>query len=157
MKSISNRLRPHRILLMAGILALSCGAIYAQNDDPSAGGPPPGEMRQRGPNPERQLQQLTQRLSLTADQQTQVRSILADQRQKMEELRKSSPAGDASAQAGPPNRQQMEAIRNDSDAKINALLNDDQKTKFAAWQQERKQRMENRGGGEGGPPPPPSN
>jgi Spy/CpxP family protein refolding chaperone len=48
----------------------------------------------------------------------------------------------------------MEAIRNDTDTKISALLNDDQKAKFAAWQAQRKARMERREG-TGGPPPPP--
>jgi Spy/CpxP family protein refolding chaperone len=49
----------------------------------------------------------------------------------------------------------MEGIRKDTDAKINALLTDDQKAKFADWQ---KQRMEHRRGpgGDGPPPPPPS-
>jgi hypothetical protein len=42
----------------------------------------------------------------------------------------------------------MEAIRTDTDNKISALLSDDQKTKFAAYQQERKDRMA-RGQGQG--------
>jgi hypothetical protein len=49
---------------------------------------------------------------------------------------------DAANAGGPPGREQLEAIRNDSDNKIYALLNDDQKTKFAAWQRERNARME---------------
>jgi hypothetical protein len=60
----------------------------------------------------------------------------------MEELRKSG--SDASGQGEQPSREQMEAVRNDTDNKITALLNDDQKTKFAAWQQQRKERMERR-------------
>ena len=52
---------------------------------------------------------------------------------------------------------QMEAIRNETDSKINALLNDDQKAKFAALQAERRQRMERRqnpGGDNSAPPSP---
>jgi protein CpxP len=135
-----------RTLLLSGLIALTCLAVRAQND-----GPPPGPMGHRGQNPERQLEMLTHVLSLTPDQQTQVKSLLAEQSQKMEELRKSSSGSDASSQGAPPSREQMEAIHNDTDTRINALLNEDQKTKFAAWQQERKQRMERR---EGGPPPP---
>jgi Spy/CpxP family protein refolding chaperone len=155
MKSIFKYSPAHRTLILAGILAASCGALVAQNDSPPEG-PPPNAMRGRGPNMERQLQMLTERLSLTADQQTQVKAVLIEQRQKMQELRKSSAGTDASAQGGPPDRTQMEAIRNDSDTKITALLNDDQKTKYAAMLQERKDRMARRGGGGDGPPPPPN-
>jgi periplasmic protein CpxP/Spy len=137
-----------RTLLLAGVLAVSCCALWAQNDSP-----PPGQMRQRG-NPERELQQLTQMLSLTADQQTQVKTLLAEQRQKMEALR-NAPSGGASSQATPPSREQMQAIRQDTDSKITALLNDDQKPKFAAWQQQRKEAMEHRRGPGGDSPPAP--
>jgi hypothetical protein len=53
----------------------------------------------------------------------------------------------------------MEAIRNDTDSKITALLNDDQKPKFAAWQQQRKEAMEHRHGpgGDSAPAPQPQN
>lgn len=132
-----------RTLLLASVLVISCCALTAQSDAPP---PPPGQMQGRG-GPERQLQQLTERLSLTADQQSQVKGLLAEQRQKMEALRDSS-------QGAPPDRAQMEAIRNDTDTKINALLNDDQKAKFAAWQQERKARMGRRQGPEQPPQPP---
>jgi Spy/CpxP family protein refolding chaperone len=96
---------------------------------------------------------LTQRLNLTADQQTQVKAVLTEQRQKMEALRNAAPADSAdSSQATPNRRQQMEAIRTDTDTKITALLNDDQKAKYAAMVQKRNQRMEEHGGA---PPPPP--
>ena len=139
-----------RGLLIAGILAATCSALWAQND-----APPTGQMGRRGGNPERELQQLTERLQLTTDQQAQVKTLLAERRQKVEELRKSSSGGDASAQAAPPSREQMVAIRNDTDTKISALLNEDQKAKFAAWRQERRARMEQRQGAGGNPPPPP--
>jgi Spy/CpxP family protein refolding chaperone len=137
-----------RTLLAAGLVILACGALKAQND-----APPPGPMGHRGPNSERQLEMLTRVLSLTPEQQTQVKGLLTEQSQKMEELRKSTSGSDASSQGAPPSREQMEAIHNDTDGKITALLNDDQKVKFAAWQKERKERMERR---EGGPPPPPN-
>jgi len=150
-KKLANRYPlAKRTLLLAGVFAVACCALWAQNDTP-----PAGQMRQRGFNPDREVQQLTRVLSLTADQQTQVKSLLVEQRQKMEALRKSGSSDDASSQAAPPSREQMEAIRNDTDTKITALLNDDQKAKFAAWQQERKERMQQRQGqgGENSPPP----
>jgi Spy/CpxP family protein refolding chaperone len=128
-------------------------ALQAQNEAPPAG---PGH--QRG-GPERELEHLTRVLSLNADQQTQVKALLTEQRQKMEALRNGGSDADASSQGAPPRREQMESIRNDTDTKITALLNDDQKTKFAQWQAERKARMEHRQGGgpEGAPPPQPNN
>jgi protein CpxP len=138
-----------RTLLLAGVLALASTAVWAQND-----APPAGQMRPRGGNPERELQQLTQRLDLTADQQGQVKTLLAERTKKMEALRNAAPSADGSAQPAP--REQMEAIRNDTDTKISALLNEDQKAKFAAFEQERKQRMERRqnpGGDNSAPPP----
>jgi protein CpxP len=137
-----------RTLLLAGVLAVSSCALLAQND-----APPAGQMRGRSGNPERELQQLTHVLSLTPDQQTQVKALLAERRQKMEELRKASAGTDTSAQAATPIRDQMMAIRSATDTKITALLNDDQKSKFAAWQQEREARMKQRQGGEAPPPP----
>jgi Spy/CpxP family protein refolding chaperone len=146
----SSRVFVWRGLLMAAILIASCGALWAQNDAPA-----PGTMHQRGGNPERELQQLTQVLSLAPDQQEQVKSLLAERRQKMEALRNSNSGSDATSPGTPPRRQQMEAIRNDTDTRIAALLNDDQKTKFAAWQQQRKARMEQRQGRGGDNPPAP--
>jgi Spy/CpxP family protein refolding chaperone len=103
-------------------------------------------MGHRGPNAERELLgQLTQTLSLTPDQQTQVKALLQERRGKMEALRSSGTQ---------PTREQMEGIRKDIDAKISALLNDDQKAKFAAWQQQRMQNRRGPGGDAPSPPPP---
>lgn len=159
-----------------GLSIACCTVAWAQPDGPGGpppdGGPPPGEMQQRGPNVERQLKQLTQLLTLTADQQTQVKAILTDQRQQIEALFK--PAAQSGKTASdnefqPPSREAMEAartamkvIRADSQAKIAALLTDDQKTKFAAWEKKRAKasaQQDNDGmpppppDGEGGPPP----
>ena len=136
-----------RALLLAGVLVVACCTLWAQSDA-RAGGP------RHGFGPERELQQLTQALSLTADQQTQVKSLLTERMQKMEALRRpaANAGADAGAEASTPAAQarhaQMEAIRTDTDNKISALLNDDQKTKFAAYQQGRKDRMA-RGQGQG--------
>jgi Spy/CpxP family protein refolding chaperone len=132
-----------RTLLLASLLVAGSCALWAQADNPS--GPPAGEMRHRGPDGERELAQLTQVLSLSGDQQTQVKAILAERRQKMEALH----SGEAQ-----PTREQMESVRKDSDAKISALLNDDQKAKFTAWQQQRMERRRGPGGDQAPTPPP---
>ena len=130
-----------RTLLMAAVLATTSCALWSQSDQAQPG----GGMR-RGPNIERELGQLTQALTLTADQQTQVKALLEQRRGKMEALR---------AGGTQPTREQMEGIRKDTDAKITALLSDDQKAKYAAWQQQRMEQRRGGGGGDGAPPPPP--
>jgi Spy/CpxP family protein refolding chaperone len=144
--SLSARTLLLATILAAGSCALWAQAVWAQSDQPPSqtGGPPPGQMGQRGPNAERELAQLTEALALTPDQQTQVKTILKERREKMEALR---------ASGAQPTREQMMAARKDTDGKISALLNDDQKTKFANWQQQRMERR--RGGGDATPPPPP--
>ena len=136
-----------RAVLAAVLLAGSC-ALWAQADQPPAPptGPPQGEMRGRGPDTERELGQLTYHLSLTPDQQTQVKALLQERRGKMEALRSGGT---------PPTREQMMTIRKDTDTKISALLNEDQKTKFAALQQERMEHRRGPGGPGGDQPPPP--
>jgi Spy/CpxP family protein refolding chaperone len=142
MKFAKQFLPARRTLLMAAVLATTSCALWAQSDQAQPG----GGMRGGGPNVDRQLGQLTQALTLTADQQTQVKALLEQRRGKMEALR---------ASGTQPTREQMEGIRKDTDAKITALLSDDQKTKYAAWQQERMERRRGGGGGDGVPPPPP--
>jgi periplasmic protein CpxP/Spy len=137
-----------RAILLATMLAAGSCALWAQSDQPPAqtgGGPPPGEMGQRGPNAERELAQLTDALSLTPDQQTQVKAVLKERREKVEALR---------ASGAQPTREQMVTVRKDADTKISALLNDDQKAKFAAFQQQRSSRRRGGGSGDATPPPP---
>jgi Spy/CpxP family protein refolding chaperone len=130
-----------RALLVASILAASCGAFCVQ-----AGGQARSGMRQRGGGIERELSELTQVLALTGDQQAQVKALLIERRGKMQALRSS---------VTQPTMEQMLAVRQEANGKIRALLNDDQKAKFAAWQQQRLQRWRGQGGGETPPMQPP--
>jgi len=143
--------------------ALVAGSAMAQQDAP----PPPQGQGQwqgqgRGPGgPERRLEMMQHRLNLTADQTTQIKAIFADGRSKMEALRGNT------ALAPQDRRTQGEALRKDETAKIEALLNPDQKAKFEEMEARQRERMrEGRGSGgpKGGgsddapplPPPPPS-
>jgi hypothetical protein len=47
----------------------------------------------------------------------------------------------------------MKSIRDDSSTKIQAILNDSQKQKFAADQEKRQEHMKERGGAAAGAPP----
>jgi len=144
------------------LLSLCACAAFGQAPDGPPPGPPPdqqGQQQERGPNPERELAQLTRLLTLTADQQTGVKAILQQQAEQMKALRQKPQSDDP--QSGPgtamkARRQQAEAIRNESATKISALLDDSQKKTFADWQAKRQAAMERRRqnqGPDGGPPP----
>ena len=147
-------------------LAASCAlvglctlALHAQTDAPP--GPPPGGPHGQwrgGGGPERQLAMLTRRLNLTAEQQTGVKALLEQQATQVMALRTKTP----SEQATPPTpearaaeHKQMDAIRDETDTKISALLNDDQKKTFSDMVAQRKAAMARREAGGDAPPPPP--
>jgi periplasmic protein CpxP/Spy len=144
------------------LLAASSCAVWAQSGQQDA--PPPGDgprSQMRGaPGPEREVAHLTQILNLTADQQKGVRSVLEQQGEQMRALRNKT-TGDAAASETPDARRaQMQQVRDESDTKIAALLDDTQKKTFADWISRRKAMMERREGQAppaGNPPSPPPN
>src|SRR6185437_13182824 len=87
-------------------------------------------------DPDRQIQMLTKRLNLTDDQQKQILPILTDQQQQMRSILndKSLSATDRRAKA--------QTVREDSEAKIKAVLNDSQKQTWDQMQQQRRERMQ---------------
>jgi len=130
-------------LVLAAVLALGVtGAAMAQDTPP----PPQDQGQQgRGPmrmDPDRQLERMTKELGLTADQQAQIKPLLVDRQQKMQALFQNQ------SLAQEDRRTQMRTITEGTNNSIKAILNDDQKQKFAAMQ-ERNRRG---GGGPGGPP-----
>jgi Spy/CpxP family protein refolding chaperone len=111
---------------------------------------PPGGMRG---NPEemmkRQLEMLTKELELNEKQQKKVESILKSQASKMRELFEAGPS--------PEMREEMMAIRQDTDKKMKKELTAEQFEKYEKIQQERMRRGPGGFGGPGGAPPPPQN
>lgn len=136
-------------LALSGLLTLGATAALAQDNPPpppdqNQAGPPADGPRGRGMrmDPDRQLAHLTHELSLTTDQQAQIKPLLLERQQKIQALMQD--------QSGAPEdrRAQMRSIVEGTNNSIKALLNEDQKQKFAAMQ-ERMRRS-----GPGGPPPP---
>lgn len=152
-----------RTLLMAGVLVISSVTLWAQPD--WSGGPPPDDMQpqlSRGPSADRELKQLTRLLTLSADQQTQVKALLTDQHKQIEALIKQTrpaahsdngPGEPPSAEAMQATREAMKTIREATNIKIAALLTADQQTKFAAWKEKREKAADRQG--DDMPPPPP--
>jgi hypothetical protein len=97
--------------------------------------------------PDEQIARMTKRYNLSADQQTQIKPILANQQQQMMALHGDSSLSQEDKMA------KMKSIREDSSTKIQALLNDSQKQKFAEDQQRRQEHMQEHGGAPAGGPP----
>ena len=99
---------------------------------------------------EHRLEMLTRKLNLTPDQVASVKAAMDSSHQQMMALRE-----DTSIPRDQ-KRPKMEAIHQDEQAKIKAVLNDDQKAKFEAMEAKmREEREAHRGHGDDAPPPPP--
>ena len=131
-------------LALGGALTLGLtGAALAQ--EPTA---PPPDQAQGGPgaggphrmDPNRQLEHMTKELDLTADQQSQIKPMLMDRQQKMQALFQDQ------SMSQEDRRTKARSIVEDSNSKIESVLNDQQKQEFAAMQQRMRR-------GPGGPPP----
>ncbi|HEY7305196.1 MAG TPA: hypothetical protein VH601_13825 [Bryobacteraceae bacterium] len=87
-------------------------------------------------DPDRQVKMLAKRLNLTEDQQNKILPILTDQQQQMKSIFSDSSLSQQDRRA------KMQTVREDSDTKIKAVLNDNQKQIFDQMQQQRKERMQ---------------
>jgi periplasmic protein CpxP/Spy len=141
-------------VLVAGLV---CGApAFAQEpgSPPENSAPPPKQRPSSGQHgmmdPDEQLARMTTRYSLTAEQQDQVKPILVSQQHQIQGLREDMALTREDRMA------KMQTVRSDSDAKIKAVLNDDQKKQFEQDQLRMQGRMQQQGqgaGSKGGTPP----
>ena len=127
-------------LALSGALALGVSGMAVAQD----GAPPQGQYGRGHMDPNRQLEHMTKALGLSADQQAQIKPVLADRDQKMQAL-----FGDQSLSREDRHAKMM-SIRQDSESKISAVLNDQQKAKY----QEMQEHMGRRGGPQETAPPP---
>ena len=134
-------------IALSGILAtgLTFGAAAAFAQDAPAAAPDAsaqqGRAHRQPPTPDEQVARMTRRYNLSADQQTQIKPIVADAQQKMMALR------DDSSMSRDDKMAKMKSIHEDSNTKISAILNDTQKAQFAQDQQRMMQERMQRGGG----------
>jgi len=84
--------------------------------------------------------QLTEKLALTAEQQSKVKAILLEQNTQQSKAWEEAKADRKEART-----KMMEKSR-ENNSKINEVLNDEQKKTYAAYQQDRKEKMQNRTG-----------
>lgn len=113
----------YRLLLTCclGMTVLTTAAFAQEPGAPPRGATPH--------SPQQGLRRLTRMLGLTASQQSAIEPILVDRQQRMTALRNED-SGD-----GENSREQMHAIRQDTDAQIEALLTDSQRQLYAQLRQ----------------------
>jgi periplasmic protein CpxP/Spy len=90
----------------------------------------------READPQRQVNMLAKRLNLTDEQKTQIMPILTDRQQQMKSIHEDTSLSQQDRRA------KMHSIFEDSNTKIKAVLNDDQKQKYDQMQQQRRERMQ---------------
>lgn len=110
----------------------------------------PGGRRPRGGGPmngERQVEMMKERLNLSAEQEEKIKAIFEERGEKMAKARDES-GDDRSAM-----RETMGKIFRETDEKVIAVLNDEQKEEYKKMQEEMRERMRQRGGQRRGGPP----
>lgn len=131
MLKISRSLVLSSLLLAVTGTALS-PVVYGQDDA--------GSSAQAAPQitPEAVVNRLATKLNLTDDQKTQITPIIADRQQKLQELR-----SDTSMRKMQKMRK-AKGIFEDSDKKINAILNDQQRQQYAQLEKQMREEMKQR-------------
>lgn len=128
------------ILLIA--VCLLAVAAFAQQSNPPAQPPTGGDQPQgqrRGPmSVDDQLKSLTDRLTLTADQQAKIKPILEDRSTQMQALMKDDSLSQDDRRA------KARSIQEATTGKIRDVLTDDQKKKYDDMQQEMRDRQRQR-------------
>lgn len=109
-------------LLAAG---LTCSAAAQDDASTNAQATAPTTMSHHHEmNADRDLARMTKHLSLTQDQQTQIKPILENRDQQLNQLYQDSSMSKADR------RSKSKDIRDDAKSKIDPILNDEQKAKF---------------------------
>ena len=118
-------------LLAGGTLAL---AGWAQQTAPQ--GEEHGQRAGRSmPSVDDQVAAMTDELNLTADQQAKIKPVLQDQHDQMQSLMKDTSLSPDDRRA------KARSVHQSTVAKVRDVLNDDQKKKYDAWQQEMREKM----------------
>jgi protein CpxP len=131
-------------LVLGAFLALTVNMASAQTSEAAPPPPPRGEWGHGPMDPASQAAHMAKRLSLSAEQQTQVQTILTNQQAQMKALNENQTITHQQWLA------QTKALHEQTRTQINGLLTDTQKAQMA----------QHRGGPEAmgdrqGPPPPP--
>lgn len=126
-----------QLLIIAGLLALLAVAPPAARAFPQAESDQEQTTR-KTLTPDEVVTMLDSKLSLSADQKARITPIIADRQEKIRAL-----AEDQSTRRMKKARE-MKSIYEDSDKKIKALLNDNQKQKYTQIEQQLREQVKER-------------
>jgi protein CpxP len=115
-------------------VGLSGSALLAQDQSapPPASAQSPAPRPAHVPNPRHQAKKMAKELGLSPDQVSKIEPILADRDQQVQGLRSDTTVAPSDRKA------KMHGIRQDSDTRIEAILNDTQKQQYEQIKQARK-------------------
>lgn len=131
-----------RTLALSGALCLAlntAATLSAQDNSPNSSqqtGQQEGGFHHGPPSPEQELAHMTKALDLTGDQQTQLKPILQNRRDQLQQLRQDSNT------LRPEKYAKMKAMDEESNSKVEAILNPEQKTKYESMVAKRRQQRE---------------
>ena len=119
-------------LAVAALLAFTTGVQAQDAQKPQEA----TTQKQRGGD---RFQQLSERLKLTADQQTKLKAVMQQNRAEMKKVREENKAAEKDVK-----RKAMMSQMQKNDENIKALLDENQKLEYAKWKEEKKAEMKAR-------------
>lgn len=94
-------------------------------------------MHRHGPmSPDQELNHMTKTLNLSSDQQSQIKPILQDRHDQMMQIHQDTSMSRQDKMA------KMQSLDSDSNSKVEAVLNDQQKAKYEKMMAHRKEHMQ---------------
>jgi Spy/CpxP family protein refolding chaperone len=121
-----------RVILVLAV-ALSTISVFSQD------GKSKKTTEQRA---EMYVKELTTELSLTANQSSKIKAVQLESLSKLDSIKAKATDGDKKA-----GKKEAKAVIDAANASIKAILTDEQKPKFDAWVEARKEKMKNKNGG----------
>ncbi|MGO4877178.1 periplasmic heavy metal sensor [Pedobacter sp. AJM] len=118
-----------KLLMICGLMLGIAGFAQAQQ----------GGGRGMMMKPEERVKLLDEKLKLSDDQKTKLTTVFTEQAEAMKKMREEMQGADRDAM-----REKMQKFRAENDTKVSAVLNDDQKKTYEAWQKEQRAEMQKR-------------
>ncbi|MCX2429238.1 hypothetical protein [Pedobacter sp. GR22-10] len=118
-----------KLLMICGLMLGIAGFAQAQQ----------GGGRGMMMKPEERVKLLDEKLKLSDDQKTKLTTVFTEQAEAMKKMREEMQGADRDAM-----REKMQKLRAENDTKVSAVLNDDQKKTYEAWQKEQRAEMQKR-------------
>ena len=123
-----------RVILVLAV-ALSTISVFAQDGKPKKNAEQRATMY---------VKELTTELGLTADQSSKIKAVQLESLTKIDMIK--AKATDADKKAS---KKEAKAVSDAANASIKAVLTDEQKAKFDAWVEAKKEKMKNKEAGKG--------